>query len=103
VRNVEEEHLRLNDKVQAKVVAINEDGKIDLSIKALQDPAPRIDRAARTQSSSRSLSGSCGSSRSGRSTTSGPSRTSGSRLPKARSRLSRPGDSKGIAAQRDVA
>ena len=39
-----EEHLRLNDKVQAKVVAIKEDGKIDLSIKALQDPAPRIDR-----------------------------------------------------------
>ena len=43
VRSVEE-HLRLNDKVQAKVVAIKEDGKIDLSIKALQDPAPRIDR-----------------------------------------------------------
>ena len=43
VRNVEE-HLRVNDKVQAKVVAIKEDGKIDLSIKALQDPAPRIDR-----------------------------------------------------------
>jgi S1 RNA binding domain protein len=41
-----EEHLRLNDKVQAKVVAIKEDGKIDLSIKALQDPAPRIDRRA---------------------------------------------------------
>ena len=39
VRSVEE-HLRLNDKVQAKVVAIKEDGKIDLSIKALQDPAP---------------------------------------------------------------
>src|SRR5438094_775629 len=36
--------LRLNDRVQAKVVAIKEDGKIDLSIKALQDPAPRIDR-----------------------------------------------------------
>jgi S1 RNA binding domain protein len=46
VRNVEE-HLRLNDKVQAKVVAIKEDGKIDLSIKALQDPAPRIDRRGR--------------------------------------------------------
>jgi S1 RNA binding domain protein len=43
VKNVEE-HLRLNDKVQAKVVAIKEDGKIDLSIKALQDPAPRLDR-----------------------------------------------------------
>ena len=46
VRNVEE-HLRLNDKVQAKVMAIKEDGKIDLSIKALQDPAPRIDRRGR--------------------------------------------------------
>jgi S1 RNA binding domain protein len=43
VRNVEE-HLRLNDRVQAKVVAIKEDGKIDLSIKALQDPAPRMER-----------------------------------------------------------
>jgi S1 RNA binding domain protein len=43
VRNVEE-HLRLNDRVQAKVMAIKEDGKIDLSIKALQDPAPRVDR-----------------------------------------------------------
>ena len=39
VRNVED-HLHLNDRVQAKVVAIKEDGKIDLSIKALQDPAP---------------------------------------------------------------
>jgi S1 RNA binding domain protein len=46
VRNVEE-HLRLNDRVQAKVMAIKEDGKIDLSIKALQDPAPRIDRRGR--------------------------------------------------------
>ncbi|HEX9235365.1 MAG TPA: S1 RNA-binding domain-containing protein [Actinomycetota bacterium] len=43
VRSVEE-HLRMNDKVQAKVVAIKEDGKIDLSIKALQDPAPRLER-----------------------------------------------------------
>jgi S1 RNA binding domain protein len=34
------EHLREGDVVQAKVVAIKEDGKIDLSIKALQDPAP---------------------------------------------------------------
>jgi S1 RNA binding domain protein len=40
VRDVRE-HLRENDKVQAKVVAIKEDGKIDLSIKALQDPPPR--------------------------------------------------------------
>src|SRR5712692_622894 len=43
VRSVEE-HLRLGDKVQAKIVAIKEDGKIDLSIQALQDPAPRFDR-----------------------------------------------------------
>jgi S1 RNA binding domain protein len=34
------EHLREGDVVQAKVVAIKEDGKIDLSIKALQDPPP---------------------------------------------------------------
>ena len=34
------EHLREGDIVEAKVVAIKEDGKIDLSIKALQDPAP---------------------------------------------------------------
>src|SRR6266540_3464103 len=44
VRNVED-HLHLNDRVQAKVVAIKEDGKIDLSIKALQDPAPRVERS----------------------------------------------------------
>ncbi|MFM8999210.1 MAG: S1 RNA-binding domain-containing protein [Actinomycetota bacterium] len=34
------EHLREGDVVQVKVIAIKEDGKIDLSIKALQDPAP---------------------------------------------------------------
>ena len=34
------EHLRESDVVQAKVISIKEDGKIDLSIKALQDPAP---------------------------------------------------------------
>ncbi len=34
------DHLREGDVVQAKVLAIKEDGKIDLSIKALQDPAP---------------------------------------------------------------
>jgi S1 RNA binding domain protein len=34
------EHLREGDTVEAKVVAIKDDGKIDLSIKALQDPAP---------------------------------------------------------------
>ncbi|MBI4260169.1 MAG: S1 RNA-binding domain-containing protein, partial [Actinobacteria bacterium] len=38
------EHLRENDVVQAKVVSIKADGKIDLSIKALQDPQPRLDR-----------------------------------------------------------
>jgi S1 RNA binding domain protein len=43
VRDVRE-HLRESDVVQAKIVAIKEDGKIDLSIKALQDPQPRIDR-----------------------------------------------------------
>jgi S1 RNA binding domain protein len=43
VRDVRD-HLRENDVVQAKVVAIKEDGKIDLSIKALMDPQPRIDR-----------------------------------------------------------
>jgi S1 RNA binding domain protein len=40
VRDVHE-HLRENDRVEAKVIAIKNDGKIDLSIKALQDPAPR--------------------------------------------------------------
>ncbi|HYH28246.1 MAG TPA: S1 RNA-binding domain-containing protein [Actinomycetota bacterium] len=40
VRDVRE-HLRENDKVSAKVQAIKEDGKIDLSIKALQDPPSR--------------------------------------------------------------
>ena len=34
------DHLREGDVVQAKVMAIKEDGKIDLSIKALHDPAP---------------------------------------------------------------
>jgi S1 RNA binding domain protein len=43
VRSVEE-YLRLGDHVSAKVVAIKEDGKIDLSIKAMQDPQPRIER-----------------------------------------------------------
>jgi S1 RNA binding domain protein len=38
------DHLRESDVVQAKVLTIKEDGKIDLSIKALQDPQPRIDR-----------------------------------------------------------
>ena len=39
VRSVED-HLHVGDQVKAKVVAIKEDGKIDLSIKALQDPPP---------------------------------------------------------------
>ena len=41
------EHLRESDVVQAKIVAIKEDGKIDLSIKALQDPEPRAPRPRR--------------------------------------------------------
>ena len=43
VRTVED-YLHVNDNVQAKVVAIKEDGKIDLSIKALQDPQPSVQR-----------------------------------------------------------
>ena len=43
VRDVRD-HLREGDAVEAKVVAIKDDGKIDLSIKALQDPAPRVQR-----------------------------------------------------------
>lgn len=43
VRDVRE-HLRESDVVQAKVIAIKEDGKIDLSIKALQDPPRRPQR-----------------------------------------------------------
>ncbi len=35
------DHLREGDVVQAKVVAIKDDGKIDLSIKAMQDPPDR--------------------------------------------------------------
>jgi S1 RNA binding domain protein len=38
------DHLRESDVVQAKVITIKDDGKIDLSIKALQDPQPRIER-----------------------------------------------------------
>ncbi len=43
VRDVRE-HLREGDVVRAKVTAIKEDGKIDLSIKALQDPPRRPPR-----------------------------------------------------------
>ena len=43
VRDVHD-HLREADVVQAKVIAIKEDGKIDLSIKALQDPPPQRQR-----------------------------------------------------------
>ena len=46
------EHLG-DDVVQAKVIAIKEDGKIDLSIKALQDPARRASPGARTRTSRR--------------------------------------------------
>jgi S1 RNA binding domain protein len=38
------DHLREGDTIQAKILAIKEDGKIDLSIKALQDPQPRMER-----------------------------------------------------------
>jgi S1 RNA binding domain protein len=34
------DHLREGDAVKAKILAIKEDGKIDLSIKQLQDPPP---------------------------------------------------------------
>ena len=47
------DHLREGDVVQAKVRAIKEDGKIDLSIKALQDPRRRGRAAAPTPASSR--------------------------------------------------
>lgn len=43
VKNVED-YLRVGDTVQAKIIAIKEDGKVDLSIKALQDPQPRVER-----------------------------------------------------------
>ena len=48
VRSVEE-HLRIDDAVTVKVVGVKEDGKIDLSIKALQDPAPRQSRRGTDQ------------------------------------------------------
>ena len=38
------DHLREGDTVRAKVLTIKEDGKIDLSIKALQDPQAPVDR-----------------------------------------------------------
>jgi S1 RNA binding domain protein len=38
------EFLRESDVVKAKVLTIKEDGKIDLSIKAMQDPEPRLQR-----------------------------------------------------------
>ena len=39
------EYLRESDTIQAKVLAIKDDGKIDLSIKALQDPQPSVQRS----------------------------------------------------------
>lgn len=38
------EHLREGDRVEARITAIKEDGKIDLSVKAMQDPQPRMQR-----------------------------------------------------------
>jgi S1 RNA binding domain protein len=38
------EFLHESDVVKAKVLTIKEDGKIDLSIKAMQDPQPRLQR-----------------------------------------------------------
>jgi S1 RNA binding domain protein len=46
VRDVTE-HLRENDKVTVKIVGMKEDGKLDLSIKALQEPDPREHRPPR--------------------------------------------------------
>jgi S1 RNA binding domain protein len=43
------EHLREGDNVEVKVTSIKDDGKIDLSIKALQDPAPRQSRRGTDQ------------------------------------------------------
>jgi S1 RNA binding domain protein len=43
------EHLREGDSVEVKVTSIKDDGKIDLSIKALQDPAPRQSRRGTDQ------------------------------------------------------
>ena len=40
------EHLKVGDSVKAKVVAINENHKIALSIKALLPPAPNRSRTA---------------------------------------------------------
>ena len=38
------EHVREGDRVEARITAIKEDGKIDLSIKAMQDPQPRMQK-----------------------------------------------------------
>ena len=46
VRDVNE-HLRETDKVTVKVVGMKPDGKLDLSIKALQEPDPREHRPPR--------------------------------------------------------
>ena len=72
------EHLREGDVVQAKVRAIKEDGKIDLSIKALQDPAPPRPRRGSDPGSSRCSRSSCVRARSAWSTTSARSSTSAS-------------------------
>ena len=81
------DHLREGDTVEVKVTSIKDDGKIDLSIKALQDPAPPrpVARAAATPSSSRSSRSSCARARSARSTTGAqPSTSASSRGPTCR-------------------
>lgn len=41
------EHLRETDRVTVKVVGLKDDGRLDLSIKALQEPDPREHRPPR--------------------------------------------------------
>lgn len=41
------EHLRETDRVQVKVLGVKPDGRLDLSIKALQEPDPRDHRPIR--------------------------------------------------------
>ena len=75
------EHLREGDTVEAKVVAIKDDGKIDLSIKALQDPLRRDPAAAPIPGSNRCSRSSCGRARNARSTSVAPPITSVGRVP----------------------
>ena len=80
VRDVHD-HLREDDVVQAKVIAIKEDGKIDLSIKALQDPPPQRMRRGADPDFEARLRSSCARARSARWTSSAPSSTSASSAP----------------------